>query len=439
MRRPLACSLVLLIASVLTCPLQAARVASDVLIEVQPEKTLSASQQEGYRKLRNQDPSIKWIMPASVDPALMDRDRFSLELYGQTLQVVRTSDPGLIDSFGQRRWRGYILEGGKFDELTSVGLSLTRDGKIYGSVRSLEWHYQVVSQKAGPAVIVAHRLSEMDADTSGDVPPASEWPSMDPQSSRVAPQGVDDLDVIRVVVGFTAASEVPSQADFLELVGDAIQTANDIFASSNIALQIELAAFARPNYPESSTNQAYSDLLLGGSGPLWLVNVARVNELADVAYMITRPNSGGPCGLATPGPSGPAAAVSALRSTCLTSYVLAHELGHILKANHNVENEDGPLFYPWAHAFRYTKANRLERSFSTLMDLSPPTHPRIQRVSSPSLTYNGVTIGDADARDNRRVIMENKSIVADFYPDPATLNGDSTPLYTQGGILEVAH
>ena len=105
-------------------------------------------------------------------------------------------------------------------------------------------------------------------------------------------------------------------------------------------------------------------------------------------------------------------------------FTLAHELGHLMWADHNTEDAMPPEpLVEYGHGYRREPEIGLEApGWATAMSVTQTCQGpcvRINRWSSPSYTNNqGEALGTEQMHDNTRVLNEMKSIVADFYPDP---------------------
>ena len=108
----------------------------------------------------------------------------------------------------------------------------------------------------------------------------------------------------------------------------------------------------------------------------------------------------------------------------LSDYTLAHEIGHNLGANHQVEANDSINGQePDAHAFSCGGKN-------TLM-WSTASSDQLKLFSSPSITEGDQKCGEKDSADNKRVVMENIKLASARREAPESL-GD---VFFENGVF----
>ncbi|MEQ8523845.1 MAG: M12 family metallo-peptidase [Gracilimonas sp.] len=94
----------------------------------------------------------------------------------------------------------------------------------------------------------------------------------------------------------------------------------------------------------------------------------------------------------------------------VSTYTMAHEIGHNIGAQHNKSQDQNP-YYPYGHGYNYNPAN-----WSTIMAYPPSGSSRINHFSNPDETFAGVATGTASDEDNARVWDNRAGIVSNFNP-----------------------
>jgi hypothetical protein len=222
------------------------------------------------------DPSIDWVVPIDLNLKALEHDRFDAFLNDQHVIICKDVAPKnqVVDI-----WHGYVLlPGDRVDSrvggLRDVRFFVRRNGRVYGNIRIDDSHYTISTLPSGRHVLIKQDVSKLPSEGSDDAFPN---PEVDTKTKTIPTpsSGGDQMDTIRMVIGFTSAAEQGDPVEFLEAAQDAVASANKSFADSGILLQVHLVAYARPTYTETSLLQTWNDLRLGRDGPLWLVHVAR--------------------------------------------------------------------------------------------------------------------------------------------------------------------
>lgn len=232
------------------------------------------------------------------------------------------------------------------------------------------------------------------------------------------PQSVGDED-FDIMVVYTPAAEAAT-SDIEGLILQSISDANQIYGNSGIgAIDMNPVHMMEVNYSEGATLTDDRNALRYGQ--IAGVNDARDYYGADVVVMIVDREDGA-CGLATAILASANEAFAVAQHECLAPrYTLAHEVGHLIGAEHELGDDldqNNPVSYN--HGLHIASLN-----VETLMgQKTQGATPRIPYLSTPAKTYSGVALGTTQWENNTRMHAENASRVADFRPHytPLTIN-----------------
>lgn len=195
------------------------------------------------------------------------------------------------------------------------------------------------------------------------------------------------------------------------LIQNSVDVTNTSFINSRIDARANLVHAREINYAE--TGNPETDLL-------WVKNDKNVAALrktvgADMVSLFVNQMFGA-CGIGflmsndayTPAFS--PWAYSVVKRSC-GALVLAHELGHNLSCNHDVQNAS-----PEYSLFPYAFGHIVEGNFRTVMAYGNncTTCPWVENFSNPDVTRNGGATGIAGQRDNARAINNTRDLVSRF-------------------------
>ena len=203
--------------------------------------------------------------------------------------------------------------------------------------------------------------------------------------------------VIDVIVAYTSKA-ARNYADVKhDLVGPAIEEANRSFRLSNLGhISLRLVHAYRTDYVEEGDHfdhvWRFADK---GDGNMEEIHGLRDTYRADVAILIVDDPRG--CGLATRVAADAEEAFAVVHHGCAAaSYTLAHEIGHLIGARHELSYVNGAKW----------------RDIMATKD-SCGGCPRIPVWSSPVVMIDGEPAGTAEL-DNARVIAAGAARVAAF-------------------------
>jgi len=216
--------------------------------------------------------------------------------------------------------------------------------------------------------------------------------------------------VINVIVAYTSKA-ASKYADFRrELIDFAIEEANQSFRNSNLGqVKLKLVHAYQTDYVEKGEHfdhlWRFADR---GDGYMDEIHGLREKYDADVAVLVVDDPTG--CGLATRVFADADEAFAVVHHECAAmSYSLAHEIGHLIGARHELAVDGTLTPFPYGHGYVNGTKWRDIMSYKE----SCGGCPRLPVWSSPNLVVRGEPAGALNA-DNARVIAEQAARVANF-------------------------
>jgi len=297
-----------------------------------------------------------------------------------------------------------------------------------------------------------HLINELDPSAAPPWPAPIEVEKTDIEQQRIMTgpaQVADDGSTIDVMVIYTtqALADAGSSDAMLNEIDLAISLTNTSYANSQINQRVRLVHSAEINYTESGS--IFTDLeylALSNDGNMDEVHTLRDSYAADLVVLVT--------GLEYI-TMNEAAGVAYLMTTVSTwfsyyafsvieeaylndsTYVMAHEMGHNMGANHDryVTSEDGA--YPYSHGLASP-----EGQWRTVMAYY--NHCADQGIfcgaighwSNPQVSYAGVATGvgegEANSADNAKTLNNTAWTVANFRQSDTRDSGSSDNTDTSG-------
>ena len=334
-------------------------------------------------------------------------------------------------------WRGR-LRGEAGSDVTLVVHGTTMVGTILSDQRLFK-----IESTGGNL----HRLIEID---EAALPPdnhplvvADDDPNATPptgntsqQSDTTAAAGDSTVDLL---VAYTSAAKAKEggQAAMEALITLGVDSANQTYSNSQIAMQLRLVHMAEVTYTEpGNMNTDLTRLQNTTDGILDQVHQLRDQHKADLVALIVD-NGGNSCGIAYVMTNGPRAsfasfAFSVTARDCIANNTLAHELGHNMGNAHD-RATGGTGAFPYSYGYRDEIGK-----FRTIMAYACPTVscPRVKYFSNPRLLYNGRplgidhTINPANSADNAHSMNEVRQVVSAW----RAATTDVTPPAAPAGI-----
>jgi hypothetical protein len=195
-----------------------------------------------------------------------------------------------------------------------------------------------------------------------------------------------------------------------DLVALSIEQANESFANSGLNnIRLNLVHHQAISYDEGK-GQHFDHLyaMVDGKGPFADVHRLRDEKRADVVALIVDDAAG--CGLSTRVAAEADEAYVVVHHSCAAlTYSIAHEIGHIIGARHDVALDPTSSPFPYGHG--YVNGTKWRDIMSYRQSCSGC--PRVPYWSNPAIKIRGERAGSTDA-DNARVILEQAERVSRF-------------------------
>ena len=317
-------------------------------------------------------------------------------------------------------WRGR-LRGEAGSDVTLV----THGTAMVGTILSNQRMYKIEATGGN-----LHRLVEIDeealppdhhplvvADDAPVAAPPREGTSQ--QTDTTAAATGDSIVDLLVVYTSTAKTQEGGQGAMEALIALGVDSANQAYSNSQIAMQLRLVHTAEVAYTESGSIDAdLTRLRSTTDGIMDQVHQLRDQHKADLVALIVD-NGGGFCGIAYVMTNGPRAgfassAFSVTARDCLANNTLAHEMGHNMGNAHDRATGGTGVF-----AYSYGYRDEVGR-FRTVMAYACPTVscPRVKYFSNPNIRINGRPAGidhaidPTNSADNARSMNDVRQIVA---------------------------
>jgi len=368
--------------------------------------------------------------PARIVVALGDGSRRS---------VVRTSVEMQAD---RAVWRGQVEETGG-----AVTLMWWPTGKIAGTIHTDEHHYSI--RHLGEALYAVVKMSR-DRMPSEHAPmprhmrqtdrnlrddplvslgdasllygarrtrgSGEQRDSRPPSEQRDATADHQQV-VIDVMIAYTTKVKKQYLDVQRELIDLAIEEANESFRLSNLkGISLRLAHAYETDYVEQGEHFDHLYRMVDlGDGYMEDIHDLRDKYGADVVLLLIDDAKG--CGLATRVYADASDAFAVVHHECAaTNYSVAHEIGHLIGARHELALDPNRFPFPYGHGYvNGTKWRDIMSSRSSCGGCE-----RVPVWSNPELLVRGERAGDADS-NNARVLLDQARRVAAF-------RGPGTPI-----------
>jgi len=381
------------------------------------------------------------INVAQLQPPANKKISLSLPSTGDVIAVLTDYE---VVADKQFVWRGAI-EGDAGSAVTLsvieskvVGSIVTSGGKIF-SIRFLGKGVSLVEEldpakfprEEGAGQIELYRIPDRLEGLRLEQSLASGQLKMN-ESAPLTEQGV----LIDVMVLYTAAAAAfeTDQDAVTAKINLIISDTNKSYEYSEVNQRIRLAHVEQTGYQEKSSIGLDWDALWDSSNNVHLVglNNLRSTHEADIVVLITKPAlENESCGVAKQmkkiRSSFCTSAFAVVPINCATSkYSFAHELGHLMGADHNNEGGTSTSGPPFQHSRGYVSPSN---SWHTIMAYPTdacvePNCERILRWSNPAVSYPELSAATtqasqpeptgSDVANNSSSLIQSATTVAQF-------------------------
>lgn len=225
----------------------------------------------------------------------------------------------------------------------------------------------------------------------------------------------EDPATIRVMFNYSPAA-LALMPDMEFRVQNLITQVNEGYAASGVFVKLELAHISQMDFVEtdpSSKEALDADLeayMVPNDGKLDDIHALRDQYKADVSAMVVQTST--VCGGAPNVGSDATTAFIVLNAQCLNdSLALAHEIGHLQGATHDMDSSGGQYLYTFGYGYQ-----QKAYGWRTIMAYECEANlcPWINRWSNPDLIYNGAAGGTVEMHDNRRVLNLTSHYIAGY-------------------------
>lgn len=346
-------------------------------------------------------PAVPAVVPRSLRLNL-----FADAVYDASLTRARREGGSVV-------WSGAVVD----HPGSRVSLAF-REGAVSGSVRVGGRVFAILPHPDG-ATIVEHDEASMPDDAPSVMPDPASLPAPPVALDRAPPAAADGISEIDVLIVYTQAARAEAGAAGIRATIDlALAQANEGLARSGVPARFHLLDAVETAYDEAGFDFHATLRRLSTPGDGWLDDAPRLRDELGADHVVLMVSHASPyAGLGyqlnrlTEPFFAPFAYSVVSFAYAVSSFTLAHELGHNLGANHDLANATEAGWRPDAHGHQVPEAG-----YRTIMAYacSATSCPRDNVWSSPARQHEGRPTGVAGVSDNATTLTETAPIAAAF-------------------------
>ena len=226
----------------------------------------------------------------------------------------------------------------------------------------------------------------------------------------------DDCREYSIIVAYTKEAKQEAEINYESIdnvIRILIENTNESYENSDIDLRANLVHTYQTDYIESpDIDRDLERFTYTNDGFMDEVHVLRDRYKADIAVLLTRDYRQSYCGAGWLNANSNKAFALTTYYCAISLYTLAHEIGHLQGAHHNIEVATNN-FYPYGHGYYYPEG---QDPWRTIMSYQCPQGncSRIKYWSYPDKNYRGIPLGIPGQSDNARVLRNRACKIAEF-------------------------
>ena len=368
-----------------------------------------------------------------LNPSVFNQSELHIKLFnGET--VVAERQRTVIGKRKTMSWIGEVI-----GYPGSVVALTKHKGAVTGTISFGSESYEITQTRDGVTILFKvdthNHPFECEEVHAEEDEAAQDHTTNDGSNAALPAVAADGGAVVDLMVVYTPASrDRYGQAVLEGMIINAVDAVNQAYINSNIDMQLSLVHLSEITYTETgSMSESLNALRKDSDGLMDEVHVWRDLYNADLVSLISEDTTA--CGLGyviTKDYLGiDAFGFNVIKSSCLDSVSLGHEIGHNLGSAHNRENSSSAGAYPYSYGYRRCMTDGT--GFRTIMAYPCSGGDRVHYFSNPYVSYNGFATGidhevdPENSADNAQSINNRAPIVATFRNSTQTQSPPAAP------------